>query len=260
MGMVKSNQVNLVRKSTAAALATLPTADPDQSPNDAFPKPSMDALTAPLRGVGPATASLILSIATAAGDAAHQIPFYSDDLYLWLCLKDFPEPASARQPKTLISSVTVTAARPTPKKISKYKRPNGELNVKYNLHEYRQLWNASQELRQRLNEEIDEASSDEDDDEDESEDETSLSRRVSHIDIEKVAFVLRNIAVSGFYPDQDAEEVMKANITEVQSSNNAAGASRESKKDKKRKRKEKDDESKRESGRLRTTMVSSRRL
>lgn len=227
MGLIKSNQVNFIRKSTAAALTALPTADFMLSPNNAFPKPSLDALIT-LRGVGPATASLILSIATAAGDAAHQVPFYSDDLYLWLCLKDFPQPDSAHNPKTLISRVSVSAARPTPKKVSKYKKPNGELNVKYNLHEYRQLWNASQELRQKLNLEVETAGED--------------GPPVSHIDIERVAFVLRYIAVSGYYPDQDPETILQAKA-EIQPDTSAgAAASEKSEKGQKRKRKDKHDE------------------
>lgn len=203
MGMVKSNHNKAVLNCTAAAIAALPTEDPSLAPSEAFPKPSLDALT-PLRGVGTATASLILSIATAhGGDPALQIPFYSDDLYLWLCLKDYPETEAKAQSQQLISSAGGESTKPR-KKVSKFKRPNGELNVKYNLHEYRQLWNAALDLRQRLNSAV----------EDEYEaaaaagGEAGEKRLISHNDIEKVAYVLRNIAVSGFYPDVDPEDIL----------------------------------------------------
>lgn len=236
MGMVKSNQNKSVMKCTSAAIAALPKEDPMLAPNEAFPKTSLDAL-APLRGVGTATASLILSIATAQGDSAHQVPFYSDDLYLWLCLKDYPETES--KPKTLISAGGAETSKP--KKVSKFKRPNGELNVKYNVHEYRQLWNASWELRQRLNAAIAE----------EGEQEGSEKQLISHNDIEKVAYVLRNIAVSGFYPDVDPEDILAAHAMQEAKALEAARAEAEARKeagggekkkgDKKRKRAEKEE-------------------
>ncbi|KGO68023.1 hypothetical protein PITC_053110 [Penicillium italicum] len=171
MGMVKSNQVATITKSTSTAFAALPDADPVAAPNDAFPKASLDALTAPIRGVGPATASLILSIATVFSDAKKQVPFYSDDVYLWLCLSDFPEGQDVSEHKP-----------------SKHKKPNGELIAKYNMNEYRDLWNASQELRARLNNCAEEKSGHE---------------PVSFVDIERVAYVLRNITVSDYYARQD---------------------------------------------------------
>ncbi|KAJ5086390.1 hypothetical protein NUU61_007697 [Penicillium alfredii] len=252
MGMIKTNQNKAILKSTAAAFATLPTADPMLDPNAAFPKPSLDALTTPLRGIGVATASLILSIATANGDPAHQIPFYSDDLYLWLCLKDFPETESVpengpEQPLISSGGTTEDAAAKPKKKLSKFKRPNGELNVKYNLHEYRQLWNASWELRQRLNRAVEaeaeaEGGSDSKD-ADESKGSSHLSDRlVSHLDIEKVAYVLRNIAVSGFYPDQDPEAILQAKAADEAEVVAAAKNDQPGEKtEKKRKRKDKDE-------------------
>lgn len=118
MGMVKSNQSKSVLKCTSAAVAAIPKESPMSAPNEAFPKSSLDALS-PLRGVGTATASLILSIATAKGDLDRQIPFYSDDLYLWLCLKDYPETES--KPKTLISSGGTEGESNPKKKVSKFR-------------------------------------------------------------------------------------------------------------------------------------------
>ncbi|KAJ5159100.1 uncharacterized protein N7500_008751 [Penicillium coprophilum] len=177
MGMVKSNTVATITKSTSTAFAALPDVDPVVAPNDAFPQTSLDALTAPIRGVGPATASLILSIATVFADAKKQVPFYSDDVYLWLCLSDFPE-----------------GPNPEAQKPSKHKKPNGELIAKYNVNEYRDLWNASQQLRARLNNSVRERSGD---------------GPVSFIDIERAAYVLRNIAVSDYFTSQDPEAGLK---------------------------------------------------
>lgn len=247
MGMVKSNQNKSVLKCTSAALAALPKENPMLAPNEAFPKSSLDALS-PLRGVGTATASLILSIATAKGDPEHQIPFYSDDLYLWLCLKDYPETES--KPKTLISSGGGEAVSKPKKKVSKFKRPNGELNVKYNLHEYRQLWNACWELRERLNAAIEEEEAEENDGKE--------KKLVSHNDIEKVAYVLRNIAVSGVYPDVDPEDILAAHAMQEAKALEAARVETEAKKEaggekkkggKKRKRAEKEEEKKQKGGR-----------
>jgi ADA HAT complex component 1 len=215
MGMVKSNQNKNVIKCSSTAMAALSTEDPMLAPNEAFPKPSIDAF-GPLRGVGVATASLILSIATATGDPKQQVPFYSDDVYLWLCLKDFPEPEEYeeyeeeepteqdQQPDAdTDADAEAKDKKKTPRppkfklkrKISKFKRPNGELNVKYNIAEYRKLWDACWELRERLNRAV--------------ETESDPSTRISHNDIEKAAYVLRNIAVSGYLEGQDPEDILR---------------------------------------------------
>lgn len=151
-----------VTRSTSTAFARLPNADPISAPTKAFPRRSLDALTEPLRGVGPATASLILSIGTAFGDAKNQVPFYSDDVYLWLVLNDLPEFANQKQ------------------KFSSHRKPSGELIAKYNVNEYRDLWDAVQQLRARLQVQA------------------SGQGLVPLFDIEKVAYVIRNITMSGF--------------------------------------------------------------
>jgi hypothetical protein len=175
IGMVKSNPVATITKSTSTAFAALPDAD-SVAPNDAFPKASLDALTTPIRGVGPATASLILSIATVLY-AKKQVPFYSDDVYLWLCLMDFPDGRDVKEQTT-----------------SKHKKPNGELIVKYNMSEYRDLWNATHELRTRLNGDAGETG----------------DEFVSFIDVERAAYVLRNIAVSDYHSSRDPEGGLKS--------------------------------------------------
>ncbi|KAJ6150870.1 hypothetical protein N7470_007464 [Penicillium chermesinum] len=170
---------------------------------------------------------LILSIATSAGPPSHQIPFYSDDIYLWLCLHDYPS-TSPDGTQNSISTTATAVSTEHSKKLAKYKRPNGELNVKYNIAEYKQLWNASRDLRQRLNREAGDES-------------------VSHNDIEKVAYVLRNIAVSGFYPGVDPTEILQAHASKqeladkaVQAERDAENAMMEKMMSKKRKREEKE--------------------
>lgn len=115
------------------------------------------------------------------------------------------------------------------------------MNVKYNLHEYRQLWNACWELRQRLNAAIEEGEEGEDGAED---------KLVSQNDIEKVAYVLRNIAVSGFYPDVDPGDILAAHAMQEAKALEAAKVEAEAKNEaggekknggKKRKRAEKDE-------------------
>lgn len=212
MGMVKSNQNKNVLKCSSDAIGALSTEDPILAPNEAFPKPSIDAF-GPLRGVGVATASLILSIATATGDPKQQVPFYSDDVYRWLCLEDFPEPgedeeenedaANQEQKDAEAEDGKKLACPPKFKlkhKISKFERPNGELNVKYNIAEYRKLWDACWGLRERLNHAVEaesEASPD------------SAPAPISHNDIEKTAYVLRNITVSGYFECQDPEDILR---------------------------------------------------
>ncbi|KAJ5946688.1 hypothetical protein N7454_003527 [Penicillium verhagenii] len=165
MGMIKSNASSLVTDCTSAAISSLPT----ESAVEAFPQASMDALQR-LRGVGAATASLILSMVTAQSDVQGQHPFYSDEMFLWLVVKEYPDASPSSDPL------------PKPKANSKFKRKaNGDVVLGYTLAEYKDLWRAALVLRTRLNEGV----------------EGGL--KVSQNDVEKVAYVLRNIGVSGFY-------------------------------------------------------------
>lgn len=226
MGMVKSNQTKNIVKSTREAIKLLPTDHSDES----LPKASMDALQS-LRGVGVATASLVLSLATGSGNHTPQIPFYSDDLYLWLCLKDYPDADPTEKPEPTISGAGAAApvASADAKKLAKHRRPNGELNVKYSITEYKHLFNAAGTLRARLNSEVEDGES------------------ISHNDIEKVAYVLRNIAVSGFYEGVDSIDILKARAAQreeaekvIQAERDALNSSAEKMASKKRKREEKD--------------------
>ncbi|GES65186.1 hypothetical protein ATEIFO6365_0010011200 [Aspergillus terreus] len=117
LGMLRSNPDKTIRKATTTAYAAVTGVDELARRMD-FPTAAMEALTTPLRGVGPATASLMLSV----GPGDH--PFYSDDTYLWV--------------------VCAAAAR------RGMLKGNGELNVKYNMGEYRELWGKVRELQERL--------------------------------------------------------------------------------------------------------------
>jgi hypothetical protein len=160
MGMIKSNPEKLVLECTSSALSLLPSnPDADEAgAGDVFPKESLDALSK-LRGVGIATASLVLSIITASDTAVCEVPFYSDDTFLWLCAGVYPG---------------------SDEKVGKYLKPNGDLGVKYNVNEYRLLWDAMKELRGRLNGGGE-----------------GGQERVRFVDIEKVAFVVKNFEGAG---------------------------------------------------------------
>ena len=180
LGMIKTNKEKEVQTATTSAFKALPTADPLTDPGAAFPKTSLDTVSTPLRGVGPATASLILSIATLACTPDREVPFYSDDTYLWLCLEVYPHATPSERRTGRLARLT---------------KPNGELNTKYNMHEYRELWDAVWELRGRLNKLAKSKRAEE-----------MGLRAVSCADIEKVAFVIRHIRISGFPIDLDDDE------------------------------------------------------
>ncbi|KAJ5637405.1 hypothetical protein N7490_007284, partial [Penicillium lividum] len=177
MGMIKSNDEKLILKCTESASSSLPSAKSElelDSDPDLFPQNSLDALQ-PLRGVGVATASLILSIATGSKEDYEQIPFYSDDLFLWLVVGEYPDMGISEKGDS------------KSKLKSKFMR-NGELNVKYNLNEYRELWGRCRELMRRLK--LHEGYEED---------------PVSQNDIEKVAYVLRNIGASGLCESTSTE-------------------------------------------------------
>ncbi|KAJ5562183.1 hypothetical protein N7461_000944 [Penicillium sp. DV-2018c] len=185
-GMIKSNPETTIKKSTTAASALLPSASNLKSSSDSiaseFPKSSLEALTTPLRGVGPATASLILSVLSIASRSqekqnqnqnhVEEVPFYSDDVYLWVCLLDYPGMPERKGEKV------------------KYKKDSGELIARYDVKEYRELWEKTRELRERVNLVSEDGDGGEG---------GEGGGGISLIDVERVAYVLRNIGVSGYY-------------------------------------------------------------
>ncbi|OOG01148.1 hypothetical protein ASPCADRAFT_38149 [Aspergillus carbonarius ITEM 5010] len=137
LGLIRSNPEPLVRKVTGEAFAALHGTTQLDEGEEVFPAQAVDMLVKPLRGVGVATASLILSLATTEGGSGG-VPFYSDDVYLWVCLGEYSPglggEAEARVQRGL------------------YKRVNGELNVKYDVKEYRGLWQGVKGLQRLLGE------------------------------------------------------------------------------------------------------------
>ncbi|KAL2817872.1 hypothetical protein BJX63DRAFT_419487 [Aspergillus granulosus] len=187
LGMLKSNPERSIQSATTTAFASLP-ATPDNPTNplssestketlDTTFSPlltSLNALSTPLRGIGPATASLFLSVASPS------VPFYSDDTYLWLVVETHPVWDRAEGVGDWVRGEVHEEKK-------KMVRPNGELLVKYNVAEYRALWEAVRWLRGRLNGEKRALGS-------EGKEE---GEEISCADVEKVAFVVRHAGESG---------------------------------------------------------------
>jgi ADA HAT complex component 1 len=180
LGMIKSNQEKSIQSATRDAFSLIQQEEDGSASGLDFQgniQKGLDALTTPLRGVGPATASLILSVGSA------DVPFYSDDVFLWLCVGDYPATSNAAAAEEEKNGKDGGER-------SKEVRPNGELNVKYNIPEYKRLWDAVQRLRARLNEEAGE------------------DEGISCADVERVALVVRHFDQSGLQNEaMDREDV-----------------------------------------------------
>lgn len=110
---IRKNEPVTVKSATSAGFATakdLTTVPPTEIP---FPTETLNHLTT-LTGVGPATATLLLSI----GDPTH-MPFFQDELFHWLCGGDGDAGAGWRK-------------------------------LKYSMKEYKELFGAVAVFRQRL--------------------------------------------------------------------------------------------------------------
>lgn len=184
--MLRTNPEKKVRSATATAFTSLPRSiSPFPGGQEKEEKEelegvctSLEKMTAPLRGVGPATASLFLSV------YSPEVPFYSDDVYLWLCVGVYPSSSPSSSGNDHVEKGDDKGRKKGKGQgqgaASKEVRENGELSVKYDLSEYRRLWGAVRGLRERLNREI-------------GEDE----EKISCADVEKVALVVRHIGMSG---------------------------------------------------------------
>ncbi|KAL3459892.1 hypothetical protein BJX64DRAFT_278809 [Aspergillus heterothallicus] len=193
LGMLKSNSERTIQTATTAAFSSLPPVDDPADPTVASPSSdsqsakealdatfapvatSLNALSNPIRGVGPATASLLLSVASPSS-----IPFYSDDTYLWLVVGTYPVWMSLEGVGEWVLGEVHEDKR-------KMVRPNGELTVKYNVAEYRALWDAVRQLRSRLDGERKAMESEGKEGGD----------KITCADVEKVAFVVRHVGESG---------------------------------------------------------------
>src|SRR5690606_5348557 len=150
--------------------------DNDDSP---FPETALQILSEDIRGVGPATASLILSVASQAlpqytGPSGPGIPFFSDELVWWLCLGRYPGSGNGEK--------------------------HNRVSIKYNTKEYAQLFEAVGELRKRIAAEAEKSG-----------DSESAKPAFSVVDIEKIAYVTGHIELSGFgqeskKPDREATD------------------------------------------------------
>ncbi|OJD19964.1 hypothetical protein AJ78_00158 [Emergomyces pasteurianus Ep9510] len=191
MGMIRSNPDSLVQSTTRSAFAQLQKCLSNTG-DEGFPAAPLETLTGSLRGVGPATASLFLSIAPCqnASDEVYDsrninaAPFFSDELFNWLCLDkyahDFPN-----------SSI---GGDDMPRSKVKKSQATTEAKIRYNMKEYRELWEAVRELRGRVNKIPDQkvmvgkgSGTVE-----------GESRSFSVLDIERVAFVIGHLDVSGY--------------------------------------------------------------
>ncbi|ODH50299.1 hypothetical protein GX48_03571 [Paracoccidioides brasiliensis] len=191
MGLIRSNENSLVQSTTNAAFSQLQDTLSNTG-DEAFPAAPLETLTGPLRGVGPAAASLFLSIAPygiSSDDPSSDVnninapPFFSDELFNWLCLDKYKH-GSASGGGGAKSSVTAAH------------------KIKYNIKEYQQLWEAVRGLRKRINqlpeqnEGVESAEGD--------------GRIFSVLDIEKAAFVIGHLDISGYEDDIKGSSVMKA--------------------------------------------------
>lgn len=210
MGMIKGNQPKAVLISTSTAIKALPTVTSTAALDEFFPNESINALNT-LRGVGPATSSLILSIATGKGPQSQQVPFYSDDVYIWLCRHEYPETVATRETIEEISMRVEQFDK------NSQGRPKGKLDMKYNIAEYRDLWRACWELRLRLDSASTSSSTSTSSSGEKMEGNASDMGLISMADIEKVAFVLRNISVSGFYDNIDPQEILQMSVEQQES-------------------------------------------
>ncbi|KAF2737299.1 hypothetical protein EJ04DRAFT_510404 [Polyplosphaeria fusca] len=106
--LVQSNSDSLIASTTRESFRDL------DMTSQASVSASVKSISA-LRGIGPATASLLLSVY-----APHEIPFFSDELFRWCTWEDDGKPAG-------------------------WKR-----TIKYSLKEYHEVFKRVGELRQRL--------------------------------------------------------------------------------------------------------------
>lgn len=173
MNLIRSNPESRIYSTTKDALSSLPAFSESSKDGDAdasFPNTALDILSKSLRGVGPATASLILSVSTAASPITAQAPFFSDELYWWLCAERYPVLPSLSAEGVSVKGANQT--KPVPK-------------LKYTIKEYQELWYALRHFATRL--------------------ETVSKAPFSMQDIEKVAFVIGHFEHSGY--KQAATEV-----------------------------------------------------
>ncbi|KAL3480089.1 hypothetical protein BJX99DRAFT_46921 [Aspergillus californicus] len=191
--LIKGNTDSDIAETTRAAFSLLSKQDKSSIPLDSPPEPDHSTRAedrefdivnkalgkvTELRGVGPATGSLMLSVAGIAGRAKKgpvvDVPFFSDWVFLWLCRGVYPSFSAS-----VFSSGKGGWVRGENE--AENVKDSGSLKgVSYTQKEYRELWGAVWGLRGRLNEDVEDG------------------KWVSCADVEKVAFVIRFIENSGY--------------------------------------------------------------
>ncbi|KAJ5099064.1 hypothetical protein N7532_006065 [Penicillium argentinense] len=200
LGQVRNkNTSQAIEKTTKEALAALPT-DPTAEKENLLPIESLGILN-DLHAIGPATSSLLLSLATKSSPPPLQVPFFSDPLFAWLVGNDFPETyASAVTAGNVVSGWT--AGRRAAECVDSPQKgpttgsnqgiftlgPSKEVKCRYTTKEYVSLWREATSFRDRLSAE---------------------GGEITMTDLEKVGYVLANIAVSGFYEGFDAWGILE---------------------------------------------------
>lgn len=157
--MVRSNSADTIHKVTEEAFCSLLEASTN-SDDGSFPLASLERLSKSLRGIGPATASLVLSLAPTG--PFRGAPFFSDELYLWLCQDSIYSSGHSNQQ---------TVQR------EKTGKTNVKNTLKYSMQEYQHLWNSVRSLQRRISKG----------------EEGNRYQGFSVLDIERIAFVIGHL-------------------------------------------------------------------
>ena len=126
-----------------------------------------------LIGVGPATATLLLSLAD-----PDDVPFFSDETYAWLCRRPGEEEDDDDDEKEETRGPRRKGGAKVKGKAGSKAEGGGKLKLRYNWKEYGELFDAVQRLRRRL---ADEGSQGE---------KGGKKAAVGALDVEKVSWVL----------------------------------------------------------------------
>ncbi|ERF71142.1 hypothetical protein EPUS_05971 [Endocarpon pusillum Z07020] len=120
--LIRQNSPELIQSTTQSAFSSIRTPAHTLPPQEHIPYPkvstSLTTLTKPLKGVGPATGTLLLSVYH-----PDTIPFFSDELYAWLVLQR--QQADTREEKA-------------------------KMKLKYDMKEYQRLYEAWADFREGL--------------------------------------------------------------------------------------------------------------
>lgn len=77
--LIRQNADEAVKSATGSAFSSIPPSSTGRPTKQPYPEAALTSLTKALKGVGPATATLLLSVHDPDGT-----PFFSDELYAWL--------------------------------------------------------------------------------------------------------------------------------------------------------------------------------